>query len=366
MPNAYDITMVPEAIPLTTPVPGTTDATEGLLLVQIPPMVGSVSVILSPTHTCVGPLIGPGAAITVTVVVAAQPPAVYDISVVPLLMPVTRPEVETTVATVGVILLQAPPPTPSLSVRVEPTQILPAPVIAVGTGFTVITTVTLQPVPIVYLIVSVPGRMPVNVPAGAIVATAGVVCVHVPPGVASVNVALKPTHTCAVPLMADGKGLTVIALVVWQPVLSRQITVPGPGDMPVTMPVPALIVAVPPRMAQVIPGVMSVSVMVEPTQTTDGPAIAAGSGLTVTGSIAGQPAPTAYEIEAMPADTPVTIPVADTDPVSGALLVHVPPGVTSDSVIVLPTHTEAGPLIADGPALTVTVRVTVHTVPPSV
>ena len=67
---------MPEDIPLTTPVAGITVATAGSPLVHVPPMVASSSVTVSPTHTCVGPLIGPGAAITVTVVVAAQPPEV--------------------------------------------------------------------------------------------------------------------------------------------------------------------------------------------------------------------------------------------------------------------------------------------------
>ena len=67
----------------------------------------------------------------------------------PLLMPVTSPEVDTTVAMAGDVLLQVPPPTPSARVSVEPTQILPVPVIAVGTGFIVNTCLILQPVPIV-------------------------------------------------------------------------------------------------------------------------------------------------------------------------------------------------------------------------
>ena len=138
-----------------------------------------------------------------------------------------------------------------------------------------------------------PGTKPVKVLGGVKVATAGVLCIHVPPGVASVRVVLRPTHTCAAPLIAAGSGFTVIGLVVWQPVDSPQITVAGPATMPVTIPVPAPMVAVPPVMLHVMPGVISVSVIVEPTHTADGPPIAAGSGLTVTGSIAGQPAPTA-------------------------------------------------------------------------
>jgi energy-converting hydrogenase Eha subunit A len=85
---------------------------------------------------------------------------------VPLLTPATSPEVETTVAMAGAVLLHVPPPTPSARVSVEPTQILPVPVIAVGTGFTVSTCLILQPALIVYVTVSVPGTSPVNVAGG--------------------------------------------------------------------------------------------------------------------------------------------------------------------------------------------------------
>jgi len=66
----------------------------------------------------------------------------------------------------------------------------------------------------------------------------------------------------------------------------------------------------------------------------------------------------------VPAAMPVTAPVADTVPVAGALLVQLPPGVTSASRIVAPTHTDEGPVTAGGPALTVSVFVTVQLVPP--
>lgn len=46
---------VPAETPVTTPV--ATEATEGALLVQVPP-VAAVSVIVLPTHTRVGPAIG--------------------------------------------------------------------------------------------------------------------------------------------------------------------------------------------------------------------------------------------------------------------------------------------------------------------
>ena len=62
----------------------------------------------------------------------------------------------------------------------------------------------------------------------------------------------------------------------------------------------------------------------------------------------------------VPAETPVTIRLAEptvaTDEVT---LLHVPPGVTSDKVIVLLIHVVTGPVMACGMGLTVTVIVAV-------
>jgi hypothetical protein len=63
---------------------------------------------------------------------------------------------------------------------------------------------------------------------------------------------------------------------------------------------------------------------------------------------------------------PLTTPPVEILPIDGALLVHVPPGVASLRLMVLFTHTCVGPLMADGPGLTVTGLVTVQLVPPNV
>jgi hypothetical protein len=58
---------------------------------------------------------------------------------------------------------------------------------------------------------------------------------------------------------------------------------------------------------------------------------------------------------------PETIP--DDDPIvawAGVLLLHVPPGVTSDKVTDEPTHTERVPPMAAGKGLTLTVAVAVQ------
>lgn len=55
----------------------------------------------------------------------------------------------------------------------------------------------------------------------------------------------------------------------------------------------------------------------------------------------------------VPAESPVTTPVALIEPWVVLLLDHVPPAGVLLSVVVRPTHTVAGPVIAVGNALTV-------------
>ena len=64
---------------------------------------------------------------------------------------------------------------------------------------------------------------------------------------------------------------------------------------------------------------------------------------------------------AVPAVAPVTIPVAVTAATAALLLLHVPPAVASDNVVVAPVHTVVVPVIvpAVGVAVTVTVAVAV-------
>jgi hypothetical protein len=64
---------VPDETPLTTPLPVPTVATEVLLLLQVPPVVASLSVKVEATHTVEEPDIEDGAPLTVTLVVAMQP-----------------------------------------------------------------------------------------------------------------------------------------------------------------------------------------------------------------------------------------------------------------------------------------------------
>ncbi len=65
--------VVPVAKPVTAPVPGTTVATDGLLLLHTPvPLLASVFVV--PAQALSVPVIAVGLALTVTVVTEVQPP----------------------------------------------------------------------------------------------------------------------------------------------------------------------------------------------------------------------------------------------------------------------------------------------------
>jgi hypothetical protein len=80
---------------------------------------------------------------TVTVVVTKQPVAVmvYVMTDVPAETPVTTPVAGSTVATLGVALLQVPSGVASLNVVVDATHTLVVPEIAAGKGSTVIVAV---------------------------------------------------------------------------------------------------------------------------------------------------------------------------------------------------------------------------------
>jgi hypothetical protein len=71
---------LPEPTPETTPVDEPTDATDGLLLLQAPPVVVLLSVVVAPVHTEPAPVIAPAevAALTVTTFVAVALPQPLD------------------------------------------------------------------------------------------------------------------------------------------------------------------------------------------------------------------------------------------------------------------------------------------------
>ena len=133
-----------------------------------------------------------------------------------------------------------------------------------------------------------------------------------------------------------------------------------PPAMPETTPVPTPIVAIPgePEL-HVPPPAASVSVVVLPWQTFSMPEIGA-SGVTVTTAVAVQPAAVVYTIVDVPLVRPLTRPVPKPMVATAVLLLlHVPPGVASASVDVLPAQSERIPVIGEI-GLTVTTAVVVH------
>jgi hypothetical protein len=72
--SKYVIVAVPEDTPVTTPLVSPTVAIESLPLIQLPPVVVFVKVVVAPEHTVAVPPIVPGRASTVTTVVDLHPP----------------------------------------------------------------------------------------------------------------------------------------------------------------------------------------------------------------------------------------------------------------------------------------------------
>lgn len=67
--------------------------------------------------------------------------------------------------------------------------------------------------------VTTPADIPPITPvASLIVPTPGFVLLHDPPLEASLNVIVDPSHTLCGPVMADGNGVTVMVVVITQPV----------------------------------------------------------------------------------------------------------------------------------------------------
>jgi hypothetical protein len=133
-------------MPVTVPVVGITEATEVLLLLQLPDGVASDKFVLEDTHTVGGPEIAAGEGLTVSGVARMQPvEIVYVILMVPDEMPVMVPSVPA-VATDVLLLLHVPPDVVLLSVMLAPVHTADGPVILAGSEFTVTTCVAKHPV----------------------------------------------------------------------------------------------------------------------------------------------------------------------------------------------------------------------------
>ena len=117
------------------------------------------------------------------------------------------------------LLAHEPPPVPSVSIVVNPAHTFNVPDMDAGKELTVTAVVVTHPVVNAYVTVVVPAVMPFTIPVpDPIEATAVLLLLHSPNGVASVRFVVEDTHTLVVPDIPDGNGLTVYKAVAIHPV----------------------------------------------------------------------------------------------------------------------------------------------------
>ncbi len=110
------------------------------------------------------------------------------------------------------------------------------------------------------MIIAVPADRPVTNPSVVITgATAVLLLLQSPPGIASRNVVVVPTHRRVVPVMGSGNGFTVTNTVVIQPVGNVYVMVAKPSVKPETMPLVEPIGATPVLLLLHVPPPASVS-----------------------------------------------------------------------------------------------------------
>lgn len=111
---------------MTIPVVDVTDAMADELVVHIPGVGVDPNVIVVPTHTLDGPVIGVGSGFTVNTLVAKHVPGVVYVIVTVLavntLPPVATPVLGSIVAMAVLLLVQVPPASVLLNVIVDPAQ----------------------------------------------------------------------------------------------------------------------------------------------------------------------------------------------------------------------------------------------------
>jgi len=281
--------------PPTTPPPALTVPTAALLLVHVPPGVVELSVVVAPVHTVLLPVMAAGNGLTVTTAVRVQPLVPKHVIVaVPAATPLTIPDDEPMVAIAVLLLLHVAPMLVVLNVVLAPAQTANVPVMALGAGCTVTTTVVKHAEEgSVYVIVVVPPARPTPVTTPEdepTVATAGVLLLHVPPGVVWLSADVMPGQSTVTPLIAPGVGLTVSTA-------SRKHSAGGilyvilvvPTEMPVKVPGGAMVANPPGVIVHVPPAGEEEMVVVFPTHVTSSPVRGAGSGLIVMVLVIEQP-----------------------------------------------------------------------------
>jgi len=139
--------------------------------------------------------------------------------------------------------------------------------------------------------VAVPTDTPVTMPVEPTVAMAVEPLVHVPPPVTSLRVVVAPAHNVPVPVMGEGAGFTVTALVTKAeqpaPFVTVYVMVAEPTATPVTTPEVLTVAMEVLPLVHVPPGVASNKEPVAPTHAVAVPVMAptTGSAFTVTGAV---------------------------------------------------------------------------------
>jgi hypothetical protein len=134
------IFVVPAATPVTTPVVALSEftvATLASLVLQMPPVDASVSVVFAPAHTESVPVIG-DIAFTVIGYVALHPVgSVYVTVNVPEVIPVVIPVAEPIVARPALLDIHDPPALAEVNTADDPIHTMLSPVTEAGNGLTV-------------------------------------------------------------------------------------------------------------------------------------------------------------------------------------------------------------------------------------
>jgi len=253
-------------------------ATNGLVLVHVPPVEGD-RVVIEPMHIGLLPVrLMTGLALTVIAAVGLEAQPVDDwVNIkpeVPAEIPVTKPELLTE-AIWGCVLNQLPL-TVGDTIVVEPSQIVTGPImLTVGLPLTVTGIVAEDTHPealSVYVNVANPTETPVTSPLFKIVATDALLLTQTPPDDGR-NEVVVPKHIEAGPLsVMAGAPLTFICngVVDGHPFIAVKIKVAKPLETPVTMPLLVTVATVGLLLIQ-LPPVVGESVEIAPTQITVGP-----------------------------------------------------------------------------------------------
>jgi len=358
----------PDATPVTVPSLVTL-AMPGFELTHVPPVEG-LSVVVVPLQIAVPPVtLATGSALTVIKPVEFETQLVelrVKIKVaVPGAIPVTTPAL----VTVAMLLLLDTQVPPFVGDRVveRPRQTEVAPVIlTIGFSFTITLLVAFEMQPLEFCVnvkVAMPFDKPVTNPLLSTLATTGLLEVHTPP-VEGVNVVVVPMHKLLLPVI-EAVGLvdtvTTAEGLLIQPVdVDVNVKVAEPTETPVITPalvmlaIDALLLTQVPPVPGVIPMEVPIQTVLRPVSVAMGLAftVRVGVGILV------QPVAELVKIKlVVPTSTPVTTPPLVTVATAGLFVLHVPPDV-GVNVVVVPGQIEEVPdMLTIGLATTVMTEV---------